>query len=378
MAAMLPAPPTPSHPIGDRRPARAGSLLARSLVGVVACAWLVAACGEIEPPDLGAEITVATTIDPGADSNGEAESDAPVPLAVQGPLAVLPPRDPGYESVVVLGGPEGVSSGTLTELTPLADPLGALPTTAVADDLFGGLVVDAAEGVLWFPAEGAEAVVIRPADGRLLDVGYLNNTAEALVLVDDKLIERVRLFDLEAEPIIVLDDADEVLDFSAAGGLYAVTIANDECGRIGFLNSLGDPVGIAGPSVIDCPIPRRATFTLIDLSPDGDAMAYTEVTYRSDGVEATTELVGAELSSGVELFRIPVGAAGDRISSLSFDGRRVVFIRTPLEGDDRELVMIEAVTDGVPTETVTLLSRAGLFDVSFARLPLKVGAEPAG
>ncbi len=353
-----------------------------------ACRWLAVlsvglalatSCGAIPPPDLGAEITVATTIDSDENAKDSSSVEA-VPLPDQEPLSVLPPRDPGYESILVLGSSEGVSSGTIDGLAPLADPIGRLAVRAVADDLFGGLVVDAGDdgGVLWFPAEGAEPVEIRPPGSRLLDVGYLNNTAEALVLVDNKLIERVRLFDLESEPIIVLDDGDEVLDFAAAGGLYAATIANDECGRIGFLNSLGDPVGISGPAVVSCPIPRRATFTLIDLSPDGDAIAYTEVTYRSDGVEATTELVGEELSSGVELFRIPIGEAGDRIGSLSFDGRRVAFVRTPLEGDVRVLVVIDAIGDGPPVEQVASLSRSGSYDVSFARLPLKVGADSAG
>lgn len=373
---------TAVHPAEStaRRRERASRRSTRVLAVVLAAgAMLVAACGEIEPPDLGAEITVAPTVDADEAAGASIQSDEPVPLEVQGPLAVLPPRDPGYESVLVLGAPDGVSSGMLGDLAPLAAPLGSLPTNSIADDLFGGLVVDAIDdGVLWFAAEGAEPVAIRPAGVRLLDVGYLNNTAEALVLVDDQLIERVRLFDLEAEPIIVLADTDELLDFSAAGGLYAVTIGNDECGRIGFLNTLGDPVGISGPVVVDCPVPRRATYTLIDLSPDGDAMAYTEVTYRSDGVEASTALVGAELSSGVELFRIPVGGAGDRISSLSFDGRRVVFVRTPLEGDRRDLVMIEAVSDGVAAEEITPLPRSGAFDVTFARLPLKVGADTAG
>ncbi len=374
MESMLFTAPSPKNPASRSR-----TMLARWLGGLAACALAASACGEIDPPDLGAEITVAPTVDQEDDPGAQTEADQVAALEAQAPLAVLPPRDPGYESVVILGADEGIASGTMTDLVPLAAPLETLPTAAIADDLFGGLVVETLDsGVLWFAAEGAEAVEIRPAGVELLDVGYLNNTAEALVLVDGKLIERVRLFDLEFEPIVVLDDGDELLDFSAAGGLYAVTIRNDECGRIGFLNSLGDPVGITGPEVADCPVPRRAAFTLIDLSPDGDAIAYTEIKYRSDGVEASTELVGAELSSGVELFRLQIGAAGDRISSLSFDGRRVVFVRTPLEGETRELVMIDAIADGVPAEQVVPLSRSGSYDVSFARLPLKVGAESAG
>lgn len=353
-------------------------LAALSLAALFLAAVLVSGCGEIDPPDLGAEITVAPTVnaeESPVDGNDEPEA---VPLETQQPLAVLPPRDPGYVSTIVVGSTLGVSSGTLGQLDPLEGPLGDLVTVAVADDLFGGLVAEVTDGpVLWYAAEGAEAVELRPAGVRLLDVGYLNNTAEALVLVDGQLIERVRLFDLESEPIIVLDEADDVIDFSAAGGLYAVAVSDDECGRIAFLNSRGDPVGISGPAVAECPVPRRAGFTLVDLSPDGDAMAYTEVTYRSDGVEASTELVGVELSSAVELFRLPIGAAGDRISSLSFDGRRAVFVRTPLESDDRQLVLVEAVGEAVPAEEVAPLSRSAAYDVSFARLPLKVGADPA-
>ncbi len=40
--------------------------------------------------------------------------------------------------------------------------------------------------------------------------------------------------------------------------------------------------------------------------------------------------------------------------------------------------MIDAIADGVPAEQVVPLSRSGSYDVSFARLPLKVGAESAG
>ncbi len=346
------------------------------LVGLVA---LTGACGEIGEPYLGAEVTVSSATVAGA----ETELSGPVSDTVSDGVAsssVLPPRDPGYVPSLVIGSAAGISSGAIDRLARLEPPLGELATTRIADDLFGGLVVQVPEqGVLWFPAEGAEAATIRDAGVRLLDVGYLGGTSETLVLTDNRFVERVRLVDPEASELIVeLAEADQLIDFSAAGGLYVLAIADDQCGRIDFLNSIGDPVGIRGPAPDECPVPRRATYTLLDLSPDGDALAYTEVTYRSDGVEATTQVVGIELSSSTELFRIDVGGAGDRVSSLTFDGRRVAFVRTPLEGLEREVVQIDALVAGEILEVVAAPPDAGALTLTYARLPLKVGAAAAG
>ncbi len=343
---------------------------------VVLAGLFLASCGEIEPPYLGAEITVESTVPTDSAAGAEAAVSEDVPAAVQ-PQSVLPPRDPGYVPVVVLGATDGILSGDVATLGRLAAPLGTLGTTRLSDDLFGGLVVESVDGgVLWFPAEGAEADVLRESGSRLLDVGYLDNTSEALVLTEG-VIERIRLVDLEAQPVATVPESDQILDFSAAGGLYAIAYGDEQCGRIAFLNSAGAPVNISGPVVSECPVQRRATHTLLDLSPDGDALAYTEVSYRPDGVEAETVLVGRELTSSAELFRLPIGTAGDRISSLSFDGRRVVFVRTPLEGGQNTVVIVEAVALD-PLEEVAVPRAAAPLSVTFARLPLKVGSEVSG
>lgn len=345
------------------------------VVGVVGL--LAAACGEVEEPYLGAEITVDSAV-AGAEPVERIESDPADIQQLSEPSSVLPPRDPGYVPVLVVGSAAGIGAGDAASVDPLEPPLGQLGIRATSDDLFGGLVVETMqESVLWFAAEGAEADVIRETGARLLDVGYLGNTAEALVLSEERLIERIRLVDLQTEPIVVLADSDQLLSFSAAGGLYALALGDAQCGRLLFLNSAGDPVNIGGPAMLDCPVPQRPTFTLLDLSPDGDAMAYTEVTYRSDGVEASTQLVGVELSSSVELFRIPIGDIGDRVSSITFDGRRVAFVRTPLEGGEPEVVMVDAFDEGQLFETVATPGVEEPVTVSFARLPLKVGTEPA-
>ncbi len=347
-------------------------------LGLVGLLGLAAACGEVGEPYLGAEVTVASTV-----VGAEIQQSGPVTDTVVDGAAsesVLPPRDPGYVPSLVIGSDTGIASGSIDRLALLEPPLGELGATRIADDLFGGLVVQVPDqGVLWFPAEGAEAATIRETGFRLLDVGYLGGTSEALVLGESRVVERVRLVDLEvAEPIVELAESDQLVDFSAAGGLYVLAIADDQCGRIDFVNSAGDPVSIRGPVPAECPVPRRATYTLLDLSPDGDALAYAEVTYRSDGVEATTQLVGIELSSSTELFRIDVGGAGDRISSLTFDGRRVAFVRTPLEGLEREVVQIDALVDGETLEVSVTSPDDGPLTLTYARLPLTVGAASAG
>jgi hypothetical protein len=343
---------------------------------VVAALLGVAACGQIDEPYLGAEVTVSSTA---TDVNPDQPPATGGSIAPVQPSAVLPPRDPNYVPTLIVASATGISAGTLPDLAPLGPPLGTLATVRVSDDLFGGLVVEPVEGgVVWYSAEGAEGEPIAEPGTELLDVGYLDNTAEAIVVDSAKTIERVRLVDRVIEPIITLAETDQLLDFSAAGGLYALVVGDEQCGRIEFVNSLGEPVGIGGPRTGECPVPRRPSFTLVDLGSDGDALAYTEVTYRSDGVEASTTLVGVELSSSAELFRIPVGGAGDRISSLTFDGRRVAFVRTPLEGGDRSVVLIDAVGDRAPVEVVATVSATGPLTVSFARLPLTVGAEPVG
>ena len=75
-------------------------------------------------------------------------------------------------------------------------------------------------------------------------------------------------------------------------------------------------------------------------------VAYTERTYRSDGLVASTDVVIQPLGDAQEDLRITVGGAGDAISSLTFDGVRVAFVRTPSDGSP-EVVVVDPATGEV-------------------------------
>ncbi len=104
------------------------------------------------------------------------------------------------------------------------------------------------------------------------------------------------------------------------------------------------------------------------MSPDGGAVAYTEVTYRGDGLPAATRLIALELGSGTELLSLQVGGPSEQIESLAYDGRRLTYLRTGGEG--RELVVlvvgegVERIVEGDDVE--------GVQHVTFARLPLSI------
>jgi len=105
------------------------------------------------------------------------------------------------------------------------------------------------------------------------------------------------------------------------------------------------------------------------MSPGGDVVAYTEVTYREDGLPALSVLTVLELASGTVLFSGTVGTPGEQIESLSYDGRRVAFLRT---GETGREVGVVTIADEVETIIEGL---EGVQDVGFARLPLLL-AEP--
>lgn len=341
--------------------------LAMIIVGAV----IAASCGAIEEPYLGADVTVVST-EP-SQRVAETEVQTGAAQSVSAPSPALPTRDPDYVATVMLSTSSGVSNGSVDGLSRLEAPLGETPVRLTVDDLFGGVVVDSPElGVAWYSGEGAEPVTIRDSTYRLLDVSYLANTVEALVLSSGRDVERVRLVDGETQRLTTVDEGLTLLDFSAAGGLYALALADSHCGRVEFINSVGEPVGVGGPPAGECTSPQRARITLLDFSPIGDVLAYAEVSYRSDGVESSTELVGMELSNSAEVFRIRIGDVGDDIASLSFDGRRVAVVRTSLDGAERQVMIVDALAvDPIPSVLPADIDSSAR--ISFARLPLKLG-----
>ena len=100
------------------------------------------------------------------------------------------------------------------------------------------------------------------------------------------------------------------------------------------------------------------------MSPDGEAVAYTAVEYREDGVELRTELRAVELTSGAPILLSEVGGSGDVIGSLAFDGSTAVALRRSSAGN--EVIVVDA-------ESVDVLELGDVGvprSVTIARLPL--------
>jgi hypothetical protein len=344
-------------------------------VALLSLVLVAAACAEIGEPDLGAAPSTTTTLQENGTATVTVGDDGATQVVTTLPPP-SPPRPDGYVPLLVLSTPVGVLAGVTDGVEPLGPPLDTLNAVRAADDFFGGLVVQVDTGeVLWFPAEGAAGEIINDLGGALLDVGFRDGTPEAILTGRENAIDRVQLVTGERLTLTVLDAGRRLEDLSASAGLFALIYSDEQCGGLLFLNSNGEEVDLAGPGPVECPVPRRPAFGEVGLSPDGDAYAYTEIAYRSDGVEESTVLVGREFSSGAELFRFEIGRPGDQITSLSFDGRRVAMLRTSLDEDVPDGLVI---IDGTDVERAIPVVDDVASSVTFARLPLTVGAVSDG
>lgn len=354
------------------------------LVVFLSAIIMLGSCAEIGEPDLGVGSATPTTSDDGAtepelDEDAEPEEDDAELEAT--PLPVFsPPRPDGYvPSLVVVGDASSVIIDEI-ETEPIVETLflseGAIPDRLV-DDFFGGLVIEDVrtdedgvelQTVMWLRPADPTGTVLATEVG-LLDVGFIDSTLEAHVLVnvDGVSVDRIKLVDGERAPFAALAEGQTLVDLSASEGLHAVIFADADCGDLLFWNSSGEVVDVGGPSSPPCAVARRPAYGAVDLSPDATLVAYTVLTYRSDGVVATTDVVVRELGSGAVVFTAPVGLVGQDVRALSFDGTRLGFIR---EGAELTEVVVLNTTESVeiivpvefaPTEAV------------FARQPLVVG-----
>lgn len=354
--------------------------LSRTLA--VTALLVVAGCAEIGEPVIGSlpvsDSAPETILPAGANPDGSTATTSPQPPPAR-PPGFVPPLLIATESGVVIIRDGGVPE--LLDLTPPtpepdpeedpeADPPPDLGSPRlVTDDFFRGLVVqfDSAT-VQWFQAEGGDSRTINLNEGRLLEVSFFDGTTEAIMAVGPQ-IDRVRLVDTQRLPLLTLMNGDELLDLSAGGGLYASVIANSECGQLLFLNAVGEEVLISRPPVPTCESSRRPLYGSVALSEDGGAVAYTEVTYRADGVEAETKLVVIDLAAGAVALSKIVGESGDRITGLSFDGQRVAMVREAANSEIQVLIVSDA-------ETITPdLSEFGQpAAATWARIPVAVGS----
>ncbi len=340
----------------------------KSIAAAALCIALVtSACTELGEPDLGAApgeapVQVVAIDDAPATAEGSISADSTLPQ-------FMPERPEGYIPELLVASPGGTGILAGPTIAALNSPVTELASRKVFDDFFGGVVVEDEEGrVLWLAEQADAGIVINGDGGSLLDVGFIDGSSWALLATSPSSIERYGFVSGERVELVNLAGTESVLDVSSGGGLYVLAIANEECGEIRFLNSAGAPVTLPGaPQVSDCPVLKQPIFTHVATAPSGDIYAYTEVTYRSDGVAELTEVVIAETSTGFP-FRIPIGGAGETITSLSIDGPRIAFVRESTR--PTEIVVIDIAKPDSPSVSPF----EAVASVSFARIPLRVGA----
>lgn len=331
------------------------------------------ACAEIGEPYLGEGVAAPTTsIVETDDLSTPVEEEQIVSANVSSVFS--PPRPDGYVPGILAS----VGSGLVLVDEPalldeeaeatadLGDRFPAAPIERVVDDYLGGLVAQLEGDVIqWLPADSAEPTLVTSGTGQLLDAGFIDDTLAVQVFVEVAGgIDRIKLVDGEREAFTRFEANADVVAFSSSDGIQAAALGDDQCGSLAFFNTSGQRVDLGGPQPPACPVPRRPHFGAVAMSPGGDIVVYTEVSYREDGLPASSVLTVLELASGTVLYTGQVGAPGEQIESLAYDGRRIVFLRTGETG--RQVGLIDVAEQ---SETI-LEDLSGVQDVSFARLPL--------
>ncbi len=332
----------------------------------------LSACAEIGQPELGADPVTSVTTSVGTDQGATPAEEATVPLS---PLIrdFAPPRPEGYVPSVLGGTPSGLF--VLDDglgITELLAPVGDTIATKLVDDFYGGIVVQEASGdIRWFGAQGGEPLVVDSTGGQLLDVGFLDATSaiHALILVGRDQVDTYSLTTGERVPFLRLEEGSSLLDMSASNGLHAVVLSDQNCGDLVFFNSSGELVDLGGPGRPACVVARRPAYGAVALGPDRSSVVYTEQSYRSDGVVSLTRIVAEDLASQAELFNLSIGGAGQKISQLSFDGQRLVYLREDPEGSTVEIL------DPFGEEPAQVIDVTDPLSVTFARQRLSVGRD---
>ncbi len=350
--------------------------LSRRSASLLVVALLGAACTEVGDP------IIATA------SNTTVVDDAEAAVATEGEVAVTggptattvfsPRADPDYVPTLIVSAGGAVYEVDATTITPIVDAEASSVADA-ADDLSGGIVAELAsdtEGATidWFASGGSSFVQVDATGGALLDVTYADGSPEVLVLLEDGLdrVERISLVTGARTPLAALGDGESLLDVAAAAGRYLLVSADQACGGLRFLSADGEDLNLVGPPEAECPVPRRPAFGLGALSPEGDAVAFTELTYRSDGLVTSTDVVVWELGADAELARVTVAGSGEAVLDLAFDGRRVAVLRLDASDDAAPGEVVEIYDPVGAGDVVTSVPLAGATAVRFSRLPVAV------
>ena len=350
------------------RSSAAGRVTA-ALAGSAAMLLIAVGCTELERPEAYAPSPNSTLV------IGEAESASAViddSSSAAEEIEDFVPSVEGYvPQILIAAEPQSMrTAGTLASEIPgvIAD----LTVARMADDLVGGLVVGQVDGpVIYLQGQG-EPETIDDAGAQLLDVGFWSGSPRAFLLVGDNVIDRVQLVPEQdaasrsRQPHLRLAEGETVVSFSAQADLQVIATSDDNCGTIRFYNRTGADLGLAPPVVPDCTFPGRPSYGAVALSPDGAAVAFTIVEYRADGSEEATELQVWELTGGQALTPRRIGEGLDRITSLTFDGQRIAFLKESADGSSVTVIDLNN------NETLIQVPAETIRSVSFARNPVTV------
>ncbi len=332
----------------------------------------VASCGELTTPEAYAPSTSSTVIE-----GVEQETASQVqerPGVVTGVDEFVPTAQPGYVPTLLVSGSQFVFAVDGLESTPLTGSLADLQTTRAVDDLGGGIVIQELGGPIVYHQAQGQPELLDDSGAELLDVGFWDGSPRAFVELRPGLIEWIQLVSErpgaghERQLHVALAEGEEIVAFSASRDLQAVIVQDEQCGELRFYGSDGQLLNLRGPDVPACTFPGRPAFGSVALSPDGGAVAYTIISYRGDGTEAATELVARELLGGSEVFfSRRIGEDLDAITSLTFDGERVAYVKS---SDGTDSVTVLDLTLDSAELAVDLLASANVYSVSFARIPV--------
>lgn len=349
-------------------------------IGAVAVALVCVGCGELTVPEAYAPPT-SSTIAAGVEQ--ETASQVEERPGIGAGTEELVPTQAGYiptllvsssEFVIAADEVEDIETETVNLTSvPLTGAFADLVTVRAVDDLSGGLVVQEPAGAITYvQPQGGPELLANPGD-TLLDVGFWGGSPRAFVQTPTGAIEWIQLASeqpgagRQREFHFELAEGEELVAFSASRDLQAAIIQDDQCGELRFYGEDGQVLALQGPTAPECVFPGRPSFGTVALSPDGGAVAYTVVTYRGDGTEAATELLAWELISGTDAFvSRRIGEDLDAVTSLTFDGRRVAYVKA---ADDVATVTLLDLSSQ-SEQMVDTLGVTEVSSVSFARIPV--------
>ncbi|MDH3300527.1 MAG: WD40 repeat domain-containing protein [Acidimicrobiia bacterium] len=340
---------------------------ATALVGAAVLLLLPVGCTELERPEAYSPAPDSTLVIGEAESASAEINDT---SSAAEEVEDFVPSVEGYvPQILIAAEPQSMrTAGTVASEIP--GVIAELSVARMADDLVGGLVVGQVNGPVVYVQGQGEPEILDDVGAQLLDVGYWGGSPRAFLLVGDNVIDWVQLVsEQEAvsrsrQPHLRLAEGEKVESFSAQADLQVIATSDDNCGTLRFYNRTGTDLNLTLPVEPVCTFPGRPSYGSVALSPDGAAVAFTIVEYRADGSEEATELQVWELTGGQALTPRRIGEGLDRITSLTFDGQRIAFLKESADGSSVTVIDLNN------NETPIQVPADSIRSVSFARNPV--------